>query len=207
MPDKWVAPNLDMMSLFMICQVGIPVFCCMGYCLSLYTLGCRWPFVCEETAGFAYSGMVYETWWPDSCVWVEFQRRQPTCSCMVYNCLISSSVSLIKILQRATFRVFKIERKLHGREDVPFLERVFQKLLLNFTWCVFFVTYIHFCSHALNSGGSTEKIRVDITCLKAGSWDLITLVCSIDRRRFPPVEHYARPMGRPGWHSTAWICK
>ncbi|KAF5351655.1 hypothetical protein D9756_007739 [Leucocoprinus leucothites] len=36
----------------------------------------------------------------------------------------------------ATFRVFKIERKLFGREDVPFLERVFQKLLLNFTWWV-----------------------------------------------------------------------
>jgi hypothetical protein len=36
----------------------------------------------------------------------------------------------------ATFRVFKIERKMHGREDVPFLERVFQKLLLNFTWWV-----------------------------------------------------------------------
>ncbi|KAJ7594579.1 glycoside hydrolase family 63 protein [Mycena floridula] len=36
----------------------------------------------------------------------------------------------------ATFRVFKIERKLHGKEDLPFLERVFQKLLLNFTWWV-----------------------------------------------------------------------
>ncbi|KAF8893397.1 Six-hairpin glycosidase-like protein [Infundibulicybe gibba] len=36
----------------------------------------------------------------------------------------------------ATFRVFKIERKLTGREDLPFLERVFQKLLLNFTWWV-----------------------------------------------------------------------
>ncbi|KAF9527391.1 glycoside hydrolase family 63 protein [Crepidotus variabilis] len=36
----------------------------------------------------------------------------------------------------ATFRIFKIERKMHGREDVPFLERVFQKLLLNFTWWV-----------------------------------------------------------------------
>lgn len=35
---------------------------------------------------------------------------------------------------RATFRIFKIERKLHGKEDLPFLERVFQKLLLNFTW-------------------------------------------------------------------------
>ncbi|GAA5832964.1 hypothetical protein JCM3766R1_000378 [Sporobolomyces carnicolor] len=36
----------------------------------------------------------------------------------------------------ATFRVFKIERKMHGREDLKFLERVFQKLLLNFTWWV-----------------------------------------------------------------------
>lgn len=34
----------------------------------------------------------------------------------------------------ATFRVFKIERKLHGHEDLAFLERVFQKLLINFTW-------------------------------------------------------------------------
>ncbi|KAI0268624.1 Six-hairpin glycosidase-like protein [Gloeopeniophorella convolvens] len=36
----------------------------------------------------------------------------------------------------ATFRVFKIERKLYGREDLAFLERVFQKLLVNFTWWV-----------------------------------------------------------------------
>ncbi|BFZ58274.1 hypothetical protein PYCC9005_005336 [Savitreella phatthalungensis] len=36
----------------------------------------------------------------------------------------------------ATFRVFKMERKMYGREDLDFLERVFQKLLLNFTWWV-----------------------------------------------------------------------
>ncbi|PON21296.1 hypothetical protein TGAM01_v209887 [Trichoderma gamsii] len=36
----------------------------------------------------------------------------------------------------ATFRTFKIERKLYGRQDIDFLERVFQKLLLNFTWWV-----------------------------------------------------------------------
>ncbi|EPQ57444.1 hypothetical protein GLOTRDRAFT_58806 [Gloeophyllum trabeum ATCC 11539] len=36
----------------------------------------------------------------------------------------------------ATFRVFKIERKLYGKEDLQFLERVFQKLLINFTWWV-----------------------------------------------------------------------
>ena len=36
----------------------------------------------------------------------------------------------------AVFRTFKIERKLYGRSDLDFLERVFQKLLLNFTWWV-----------------------------------------------------------------------
>lgn len=36
----------------------------------------------------------------------------------------------------ATFRVYKLERKMYGRTDEDFLERVFQKLLLNFTWWV-----------------------------------------------------------------------
>jgi hypothetical protein len=34
------------------------------------------------------------------------------------------------------FRTFKIERKMYGVEDMDFLERVFHKLLLNFTWWV-----------------------------------------------------------------------
>ncbi len=36
----------------------------------------------------------------------------------------------------ATWRVYEIDRDLHGRPDVPFLEEVFHKLLLNFTWWV-----------------------------------------------------------------------
>ncbi|ODV58632.1 uncharacterized protein ASCRUDRAFT_9986 [Ascoidea rubescens DSM 1968] len=36
----------------------------------------------------------------------------------------------------SAFRIYKIERKMYGREDRDFLERVFQKLLLNFTWWV-----------------------------------------------------------------------
>lgn len=36
----------------------------------------------------------------------------------------------------ATWRVYKIEQKIYGRADRAFLERVFQKLLLNFTWWV-----------------------------------------------------------------------
>lgn len=36
----------------------------------------------------------------------------------------------------ATFRVFKIDEKHNGKPDLFFLESVFQKLLLNFTWWV-----------------------------------------------------------------------
>jgi hypothetical protein len=36
----------------------------------------------------------------------------------------------------AAYRVFKIDQKMSGKADYVFLERVFQKLLLNFTWWV-----------------------------------------------------------------------
>ncbi len=36
----------------------------------------------------------------------------------------------------AAFRIYNIEGRLHGKKDVAFLERVFHKLLLNFTWWV-----------------------------------------------------------------------
>ncbi len=36
----------------------------------------------------------------------------------------------------AAWRIYNIERKMYGKADIQFLERVFQKLLLNFTWWV-----------------------------------------------------------------------
>jgi hypothetical protein len=36
----------------------------------------------------------------------------------------------------AAYRVYKIDAKMNGKADLVFLERVFQKLLLNFTWWV-----------------------------------------------------------------------
>ena len=36
----------------------------------------------------------------------------------------------------ATWRIYQIEQQVYGRSDMQFLERVFQKLLLNFTWWV-----------------------------------------------------------------------
>jgi len=55
---------------------------------------------------------------------------------LIYATWLGDLTSRLVHPSRATFRVFKIERKLTGKEDVPFLERVFQKLLLNFTWSV-----------------------------------------------------------------------
>ena len=36
----------------------------------------------------------------------------------------------------AAYRVFKIERKMYGVESLDYLESIFQKLLINFTWWV-----------------------------------------------------------------------
>ncbi|KAA8569182.1 hypothetical protein EYC84_000851 [Monilinia fructicola] len=47
-----------------------------------------------------------------------------------------SEMSIPLFMLGQLFRTFKIERKLYGRQDLDFLERVFQKLLLNFTWWV-----------------------------------------------------------------------
>ena len=40
------------------------------------------------------------------------------------------------VLAWATWRVYQIDRRIHGAADRAFLERVFHKLLLNFTWWV-----------------------------------------------------------------------
>jgi hypothetical protein len=40
------------------------------------------------------------------------------------------------VLAWAAWRVFKIEQRKHGKEDRAFLEQIFQKLVMNFTWWV-----------------------------------------------------------------------
>ena len=36
----------------------------------------------------------------------------------------------------STFRVFKIDEKIHGKPDIEFLESMFHKLIINFSWWV-----------------------------------------------------------------------
>ena len=108
----------------------------------------------------------------------------------------------------ATFRVFKIERKLHGREDLPFLERVFQKLLLNFTWCVPKIrgVRIYFWLN-ICKGGSTVRTRMETTFLRAGSWAWTTLAPSIGQSLCQQVESSVKRMEQRGWLSTVSTCE
>ena len=71
----------------------------------------------------------------------------------------------------ATFRVFKIERKFFGREDLDFLERVFHKLLLNFPWLAALTLCRMYRKRCLTYlGGSIEKMPTVTMSLRAVSW-------------------------------------
>lgn len=103
---------------------------------------------------------------------------------------------------RATFRVFKLERKLYGCEDIQFLERVFQKLLLNFTWYVMFqMSSISIDLMLSTAGGSIAKTQEATMFSKAVSLGLIILVFSIDQRLCRLAACCVKQMERPGWRS------
>jgi hypothetical protein len=114
----------------------------------------------------------------------------------------------------ATFRVFKIERKLFGREDLDFLERVFQKLLINFTWYVSALllpviargTLLTDLLVACLAGGLTERTLAETTSSREVSSDSTTSDPSTDPSLFPPVASFDRPTERPGWRSSASTC-
>lgn len=103
---------------------------------------------------------------------------------------------------RATFRVFKIERKLTGREDIPFLERVFQKLLLNFTWSVACVSWEVQLITIIYAGGSTERTLGDTMSSREVSLGLTILAFSTVPSHCQREEIYVRRMALLGWHFT-----
>src|SRR5215472_1705136 len=86
----------------------------------------------------------------------------------------------------AAWRVYKIEKKRRGVGDRVFLQRIFHKLLLNFTWWV---------------------NRKDATCFKVASLDSITSAFSTAVRRCPPAAISNKRTARDGWRctvSTSW---
>ncbi|MFO1413122.1 MAG: glucosidase [Burkholderiales bacterium] len=75
----------------------------------------------------------------------DFAKEQLCCCCASGTCTRTarssrtsgrSPTSIRRCTQAAALRVYQIEEKIYGRGDRDFLERVFQKLLLNFTWWV-----------------------------------------------------------------------
>ena len=76
----------------------------------------------------------------------------------------------------AAWRVFQIDRKQRGDlGDLAFLERVFHKLMLNFTWWV---------------NRKTPRVA---TCFRAAFSASTTSACSTAARRCPPAATSTRP--------------
>ena len=79
---------------------------------------------------------------------------------------------------------YKIEKKRRGKGDRVFLERVFHKLLLNFTWWV------------------NRKDADGMKFSRADSWGWTTSASSIAALRCPPADTSNSPTARVGWRCT-----
>jgi hypothetical protein len=85
----------------------------------------------------------------------------------------------------AVWRVYKIDRRVTGVPDRLFLERAFQKLLLNFTWWV------------------NRKDSRATTSSRAASSAWTTSACSTARRRCRAAGASSSPTAPRGWPCTA----
>ena len=86
----------------------------------------------------------------------------------------------------AVWRVYKIDRRVTGVADRLFLERAFQKLLLNFTWWV-----------------NRKDAERQATSSRAASSAWTTSACSTARRRCRAAATSSSPTARRGWPCTA----
>ena len=87
----------------------------------------------------------------------------------------------------AVWRVYKLTGA-KGQRDRLFLERAFQKLLINFTWWV------------------NRKDPDGMNIFSGGSSGSTTLACSTAPSRSRPAATSSRPTARRGWRSTAAPC-
>lgn len=85
----------------------------------------------------------------------------------------------------AAYRVYKIDAKQQGIADRRFLEGIFHKLLLNFTWWV------------------NKKDAEGNNVFQGGSWAWITSVSLIAASPCLPAAIWISPTALPGWGFTA----
>lgn len=88
----------------------------------------------------------------------------------------------------ATWQVYSLEKQASGRGDRPFLERVFQKLLLNFTWWV------------------NRKDAEGNNIFQGGFLGLDNIGVFDRSAPCPPVASSSRPMAPAGWTCSASAC-
>ena len=89
----------------------------------------------------------------------------------------------------AARRVYEIAREVEGRADTDFLEEVFHKLLLNFTWWV------------------NRKDPDGRNAFQGGFLGLDNIgVFDRSRPDLPGAAGWSRPTGRPGWACSASTC-
>ena len=99
-------------------QVGVPLVRGLGPRPSTAAAGAGRRRVRQGAADLALARVVHAPQRPDPGLRVELRRREPP------------------VHAWAAWRVYKIERRSAAQGDRQFLERVFHKLLLNFTWWV-----------------------------------------------------------------------
>jgi hypothetical protein len=85
----------------------------------------------------------------------------------------------------AAWRVYKIDKRLRGKADLTFLEKVFHKLLLNFTWWV------------------NRKDAEGMNVFQGGFLGLDNIGCSTAPRHSPPADTLSNRMERAGWGCIA----
>lgn len=86
------------------------------------------------------------------------------------------------------WQVYQIEKKYWGREDKDFLERIFQKLLLNFTWWV------------------NQKDAEGRNVFQGGFLGMDNIGVFDRSSELPTGALWSRWTGLPGWRCIAWGC-
>ena len=88
----------------------------------------------------------------------------------------------------STIFTYRLQQARYGQGDLDWLERAFQKLLLNFTWWV------------------NRKDRTGRNVFEGGFLGLDNIGVFDRSAPLPPAGTWNRPTAPPGWRSSARTC-